>query len=170
LGRSILLPELLERDEGVLQRLLGLLRLPGDLRKEQQILAGEAKRFCKGRLRDMRIVSLGVFLSLPAGTVFAKYHDVGFDDLLIKGDSLETDFWAQDITSAIDAPGTDAMVRHLLASKGDGSSVSMDFHCESRDGCFEPAQLFAVFERDDLEKLISRLQEALLDAYGRSDA
>ena len=42
-----------------------------------------------------------------------------------------------------------------------GTSLDMDFRCSGRDGCFEKDQLFAVWEKKDVEMLISRLQECI---------
>jgi hypothetical protein len=108
----------------------------------------------------VKIVNLDQFIALPAGTVFAKYQPCVFDDLCIKGDSiLQTkDFFYQQIVDAIDSTGSDDFSRQLFEAEETGKSLKMDFHCEGRDGCFEPGQLFAVWEPDDVLALIARLQ------------
>jgi len=40
-------------------------------------------------------------------------------------------------------------------------SVEVDFENTSRDGMFEDEQLYAVYEKEDVEKLIARLQQTL---------
>lgn len=86
----------------------------------------------------MRIIGLDEFLKMPAGTVYSKYEPVHFWDLAIKGDTLAgTADW-------------------FYATVSDG-----DFNTEMRDGCFEPAQLFAVWDATEVSALISRLQLTL---------
>lgn len=111
----------------------------------------------------MRIVELDEFIALPAGTVFAKYEPCAFEDLCIKGDSIpETrDFFYQEIVSALDARDSGEWSKLLFESQETGKSIPMDFDCQGRDGCFESEQLFAVWERPDVEGLIARLQQAL---------
>ena len=38
-----------------------------------------------------------------------------------------------------------------------GESMPVDFEVTSREGLFEEEQLFAVYEKEDVEKLIKRL-------------
>jgi hypothetical protein len=119
----------------------------------------------------MKIINLDQFIALPAGTVFAKYKPCYFEDLCIKGDSiLETkDFFYQDIVGAIDAGDSGEWSDLLFKSQETGASLAMDFQCQGRDGCFEADQLFAVWERQDVQSLITRLGEALT-ASAESDA
>jgi hypothetical protein len=111
----------------------------------------------------VKIVNLDTFIAMPAGTVFAKYKPCCFEDLCIKGESIpETDdFFYQQIVDAIDAAGSSEWSNMLFESQETGKSLPMDFRCEGRDGCFEPAQLFAVWERADVLALIARLQETV---------
>lgn len=110
----------------------------------------------------MRIVKLAEFLTLPAGTVFAKFEPCDFEELLIKGEtSLTYDFCYQQIASAIKSHNSGEWADLLFESLETGKSIPMDFNFQKRDGCFESTQLFAVFERADVEALIVRLQATL---------
>lgn len=111
----------------------------------------------------MKIVNLDQFIAMPAGTVFAKYEPCVFGDLLIKEDSIpETrDFFYQPLVDTIDSRNSDEHFDLLEAAEHKGASVPLDYNCISRDGLYEPAQLFAVWERTDVEGLIARLQETL---------
>ncbi len=109
----------------------------------------------------MKIVDRVTFLALPADTLFSKYTPCSMDELMIKGDSLTyDDFLCQQIADAIkhNAYGFSAT---LVDSRHNGTSISMDFDCQSRDGCFDADQLFAVWERADVAALIARLQRTL---------
>lgn len=90
----------------------------------------------------MKIVSLNDFLSMPYGTVFAKY---GHAELCVKGDSIEgaADFhywplWQADMDDI----------------SGD---IPVDTHAEQRDGEFDHAQLFAVFSRLEVARMAESL-------------
>lgn len=111
----------------------------------------------------MRIVNLDTFVAMPEGTVFAKYKPCYFEDLCIKGESItETrDFFYQQIVGSLDCSGSDEWSDMLFESQETGKSLPMDLHTQNRDGCFEPAQFFAVWERQDVEALIERLKATL---------
>lgn len=109
----------------------------------------------------MKIVDRKAFLTLPAGTVFAKYEPCCFENLLIKEKSLENDFFYTEIVDAIDCNGSDEFSRLLEEAESKGANLTMDFDNQGRDGCYDEKQLFAVFEKEDVEKLIKRLQETL---------
>lgn len=109
----------------------------------------------------MKILNRAQFMTLPTGTVFAKYEPCFFDDLLIKGESTETDFFYQEITSAIECNGCGEFGDKLDESEHHGSNINMDFNCEGRDGLYKENQLFAVWSKDDVKSLINRLTETL---------
>jgi len=116
---------------------------------------------CRLEVMVMRIINRQEFLNQPAGTVFTKYEPCIFGDLLIKGESLPNDFCYQQIADAIDCNDSGEFSYKLFTSQKTGEGVPMDFDCQGRDGCFKDNQLFAIFERADVEKLISRLKDAL---------
>ncbi len=109
----------------------------------------------------MKIVDLATFRALPAGTLFSKYEPFFFGPLCIKGETWEYDFLVQDIADAIECTGSNDFGNKLDEAQITGASLTMDFDCQGRDGCFDKGQLFAVWERVDVESLIARLQETL---------
>jgi hypothetical protein len=108
----------------------------------------------------MKIVNLTTFLSLPAGTLFSKYTPYCFGELYIKSDSIHQsrDFLYREIVSAVDSEDSDDYREKLDRAEHHGESISMDFDTESRDGTFEDKQLFAVWESEELQNLITCLQ------------
>lgn len=112
----------------------------------------------------MKIVNRETFLAMPPGTVFAKYTPHLFEGLEIKAQSLTNDYCYQQIVGALDAGNCGDWADMLEESADTGASIPMDFDCLSRDGCFEPYQLFAVFEPTDVAQLIDRLQQALKES------
>lgn len=109
----------------------------------------------------MKIVNRVQFMAMPAGVVFSKFEPFIFGDLQIKGDTIGADFYGQDVASGIRWGDTNEFIDSLQAAVDTGGSLAMDLHCEVRDGLFDEDQLFAVWERPDVEALIARLAETL---------
>lgn len=109
----------------------------------------------------MKIVNRKTFLEMPPGTVYAKFEPCIFGNLCIKDDSLSNDWFYQNIVDAIDVNDSGEFGDVLFRANDTGESIPMDFHCLGRDGFFDNDQLFAVFERKDIEALIERLKEAI---------
>lgn len=110
----------------------------------------------------MKIVNLKAFLAMPVGTVFCKYEPCFIEALKIKGENCgERDFFYQDIASSIDSRDSGEFSELLDRSQATGSEVLFDFDCETRDGCFQDDQLFAVWSTDDVRSLIARLHQAI---------
>lgn len=109
----------------------------------------------------MKIVDRKTFLALPAETLFSKYAPCYMEAVEIKGESLGNDYCYQQIADAIDCKDSGEFADKLFAAQELGESIPMDFHCQSRDGCFDAEQLFAVWEPADVEALIARLQQCL---------
>lgn len=113
----------------------------------------------------MKIVDQKTFLAMSAGTVFAKYAPCYFEELQIKDNTLPTagvgDYFYTDLVCPVDAKDSGEFSEKLQDSEELGKSIPLHFWIVSRDGCFDPDQLFAVYERADIEALIFRLQETL---------
>lgn len=107
----------------------------------------------------MRIVNLPTFLALKGEVLFSKYQQICFSDLAIKVDNCgEIDFVTQEITGAIESEGSNDYFDILLKAETTGESIPLDLDCAGRDGMFEEDQLFAIWEAQDVDKLIARLQ------------
>lgn len=109
----------------------------------------------------MKIVDRKTFLALPAGTLFAKYTPCLFGSLEIKGESLTNDFFAQELSAPIKCAGDYEFSDILYRAEADGCEVELDFCNEYRDGLYEKDQLFAVYSKEDVCLLISRLEATL---------
>lgn len=95
-----------------------------------------------------------------------KYEPCFFDGLCVKGDSLSSlDFFYVDMDAPVDANDSREWADKLFDSEANGTSVALDFDCYGRDGCFEDKQLFAVYEKEDMQKLVAKLQECIETAY-----
>lgn len=105
----------------------------------------------------MKIVDLKEFMELPEGVVFTKYTPCVFDELCIKGSNVgEFDFLINICTRTLS--GINNYSPEVLEMN---KSIPMDFDSVERDGCFDEGQLFAVYEKADVEGLIAKLQKSL---------
>jgi len=114
----------------------------------------------------MKIVNRATFLAMPEETLFAKYSPQVMEELCIKGPTIEggRDFWYTALDT-IDCNDSGDHTDKMSAAEKEGVSVPMDFNTLSRDGLFDEGQLFAVWERADVEALMLRLTECLFGAY-----
>lgn len=116
----------------------------------------------------MKIVDRKTFLALPSGTIYAKYDFQSFGELMAKGttigginENLAGDFSNLSLTNEVKThlgPGRFDTLDH---SEEHGSSFGLDFECYGRDGLYDHEQMFAIWERPDIEGLMGKLQEGL---------
>jgi len=116
----------------------------------------------------VKIVDLKTFLDMPEGTIFAKYQPSCFEGLQIMGGrSGERDFIYMPLGDVwfegCDDSG--AYFDMLDAMEAGVSSPPIDYEMYGRDALFEEKQLFAVWEKRDVEALIGVLTDALGKAY-----
>ncbi len=90
-----------------------------------------------------------------------KYEPCGFDHLSVKNETWEHDFISTDIVTEIESNDSEEMFLLLEEAEQEGCSVKMSFSEQVRDGCFDEHQLFAVYEKEDVEGLIAKLTESL---------
>lgn len=124
----------------------------------------------------MRIVSRQEFLSMPSGTVFMKFpaqpkddssKDFGYDGVIaIKEDTVGEDFVVQDLFPLFEGVNDSSEWADIILSMLEGEkSPPLDYECTGRDGLFDIDQLFLVWEREDLNRLIDRLIKARATGY-----
>ena len=110
----------------------------------------------------MKIVDRKTFLQLDKETLYSKYEPCCLDDLEIKCiDDMGNDFITQWIANAIECESSEEHIDILLNAEENVISFTMDFDCPGRDGFFDKDQLFAIWEKEDIEKLIERLKSLL---------
>lgn len=102
-------------------------------------------------------------LKMPKGTVFSYYEPCCFRELEIKADdpgNYENDWLFDSLIGAVHNDNSEEFIENCTRMEK-GESMPVDFEYTSRDGLFEDEQLYAVYEKEDVEKLIKRLQETL---------
>lgn len=102
-------------------------------------------------------------MNLPAGTVFSYYYPCVFRGLYIKDSIPEPDypdFSMSDLIGAVqNVSSEDWQVKCDQMELG--ASVPVDFESSGREGLFDDKLLYAIYEKEDVENLIKRLQETL---------
>ena len=107
----------------------------------------------------MRIFRRKQFLSLPAGTIYAKGKRWYFSDFSVKADTLDND-WVQLSPMWIESRDDDDQFTKLEAMLEVGASYPMA-ESYGRDGFFDDDDLFLVPDRADLEQLRGIIDAAL---------
>lgn len=105
----------------------------------------------------MKIINRTEFLSLPEGTVFAKYSPCTSGPLSIKGETWGPDFLCTqlDVTSSdlIDCESSEDWRDKWESMENGGEVPIADEVCCNRDGFYDEDQLFVILNPDDVLKL-----------------
>jgi hypothetical protein len=112
----------------------------------------------------MKIMNRKAFLTLPAGTVYAKYSSLGcWGDLAVKMDSTRHDDWYHyDLLNGWGGcDNSDQFMDKVRQCEKGQAELRNDLECEGRDGLFEEDELFVVYDRTDILQLVNKLQELL---------
>lgn len=109
----------------------------------------------------MRILNRKEFLACPPNTLYSRYQPCIFGALEIKGDTWTNDWLYQPIADSIACHDSIEHTELLEQSRETGRVLTMDMDCQSRDGCFNEDELFAVWETKDVKALIYRLLDCV---------
>jgi hypothetical protein len=107
----------------------------------------------------MKIVSRKEFMELPSGVVFSYYGPCAFNGLMVKDSEPEKgypDFCLSNLIGAVDCSGSEDFVVKCEDMEN-GESRPVDFESSGREGHFDDKQLYAIYEKEDVDKLIKRL-------------
>lgn len=120
----------------------------------------------------MRIVSRSEFLKMPPGTVFCSGSPWIFSNIRVLTSPLGEDYIAKEICPmSIKCESDEERFELLDLSMKDGRSLEMDFDgSESRDGFFERDEIIAVFEADDIKKLVAAISPGHRSETGLRDS
>lgn len=110
----------------------------------------------------MIILTRKELMKLPAGTVWSYYEPCVFRGLYIKDSVYKPDYPDFSVSDLIGAVANDSSVDFVAKcdEMESGASLPVDFEYSGREGMFDDRQLFSVYEPSDVDKLITRLQEA----------
>lgn len=129
----------------------------------------------------MRIVDRKTFLNLPAGIVYAKWgsagelapkdQDLTYGEVAVKGDTVAGVDWVEEPLlswpegCSNSEQWSDAM--HAAINGTPTAPMQIGDH-GGRDGFFDDEQLFAVFERIEVERLVRLFEKSLATAYAET--
>jgi hypothetical protein len=106
----------------------------------------------------MKIVNRKEFLQLPEHTLYSLYQPCGIvDGLHVKHGTLTNDWIYTDLLGDIEA-GKEAEFHEVFDEAEKGKVFTLDYECGRRDGCFEEEQLFMVYGKSDVGRLIEKLR------------
>lgn len=109
----------------------------------------------------MKIVNRVAFLALPDNTVYSSYQSLGMiEGLYIKEKTLQDDWLYQDLIDSVEAEDSDKFIDLMFAAEK-GAHFTLDLECLDRDGSFEEAALFVIYDIEDLKKLVHALTQVL---------
>lgn len=115
----------------------------------------------------MRIVDRKTFLSMPPNTVYSisdwtdKMPSSSITELFIKGDTVaDADYYEQAIPD-FDYENYDDKFEAIEESVNEGTSLKTDFYVEQRNAMFDEYQMYAIWEKEDIDRLIEKLKQCL---------
>lgn len=100
-------------------------------------------------------------MEMPAGTVFSYYNPCYFHGLNIKDSDPEKgypDFSMSDLIGAFACNSSDDFTTKCEQMEK-GESLPVDFENSGREGLFDDNLLYAIYEKKDVQKLITRLSK-----------
>jgi hypothetical protein len=108
----------------------------------------------------MEIINLEAFLKLPSNTLYQKYEPQVFSDLEIKVNDpgqwepawLALSLWG--FTEGAICSGTNSDIIYNGKFRWDLESIG-------RDGYYDHDQLFCVYDKEDVQRLINQLSKCL---------
>jgi len=98
---------------------------------------------------------------MPEYTLYSTYEPCFFGPLSIKGESWESDFLEMPLHTAIECEGSDDFFDILEDAEKNNKSIKMDLEAYGREGMFDEEQLYVVWEKEDVEKLIGVLNKCI---------
>lgn len=114
----------------------------------------------------MKIIDRDTFLTFPSGTVFSKYERSGcFGQLSVK--TCNPGFWSEDFCDMelhggwIEGCSNSGQLFDKINAAEKGEEFRFSLDTDSRDGLFEEDQLFAVYDNEDIQRLMSALQQCI---------
>jgi hypothetical protein len=108
----------------------------------------------------------GEFIKLPCA-LYGIYRDSYIDNISIKGRSIifkngeGNDFLSCPLSDSVKCQNEGDLSDKYKDAKEKDISLEINWELFSRDGLFEYNDLYAVFEKGDIEKLIKTLKEVV---------
>ena len=100
---------------------------------------------------------------MPSGTIYSTYSPCVFNGFYVKGQSLEDigDFTESSLIGNPENNSSDDFIEKCDAMVR-GESVPIDVEYFGREGFFDDTMQYAVYEKEDVKKIIEVLKNSLL--------
>jgi hypothetical protein len=110
----------------------------------------------------MEIVNRKKFLTLPSGVLYSKYESSGMvSGLYEKGESWTNDWIYADLLGEVESNNSEEF--HTVFEEAEnGKKFILDYESGSRDGAFEDDNMFMIYDKADVNKLIKKLTDISL--------
>lgn len=113
----------------------------------------------------MKIIDKNTLRDMPAGTLYSRYEPCCFHDLeIFEGPFAENDF-IYSFLSAPDINGSGGDSSDFMKEMENGESHEVELNSTGRDGRYDDDELFAIWEKSDVQALIAKLNDSLERAY-----
>ena len=111
----------------------------------------------------MKIVNRTEFLKLPSETLYCIYKPCIFSDLEIKLDTIPNanDWYYKSLVGNVKCNDSGELADILTDAEDNKTSFKLDFNCIDRNGMFDESELFAVYEKEDIQGLINALKQLI---------
>ena len=101
---------------------------------------------------------------MPGRTVFSEYEPCIFYGLFVKTgkpNEMIDDYFEMELIGNPKCHSSGEFADILVNAEKTGDSFELDFNVDGRNGAFKNDQLYAVYEKEDIEQLIATLQKTL---------
>ena len=108
----------------------------------------------------MKLLTRKEFLRLPSGVMYSEFYSTSvFSGLYIKKESLNNDWYYESLTDQVEGSSlSEDISEAVLDSIAKKTSFQLDLSRIQSNGDFENNQFFAVYEKEDVDKLLKKLQ------------
>lgn len=104
----------------------------------------------------MKIINREEFLKLKGEILYSRFEPDVFRGLEVKTDNWKDDWMYNDLIGNVDCDSSES-----FSEKCDKKEFDLNFDCGERDGLYEDRELFAIYSKEEILKLISRLKKVI---------
>jgi len=111
----------------------------------------------------MKIVNRKQFLKLPNGTIYCSFNkkNFSFNGFSLKLESLSNDWYYMDLTDFDNWDNSEERIENIQKMIAEGKEYPLSLNCSSRDGMFEEDEMFCIYDKQDIERIINVLSESI---------
>lgn len=104
----------------------------------------------------MKIINKEEFMKMPSGTLYSEFKPCIFNDLMIKGETIGSDYLYMSLIGNVCHEGDFASF--IFDRLDNSKDFHLDFNLYSRDGLYDNDAMYAVYDKNDIIGLIDTLK------------